>query len=248
MELFDKLTVKMKSHIWCVIFFSALMIFWIVAFSVSGKGDNIASWVSILFAVVVIVYMLIQGHEMRNLVEEGHRLMAEKTGKVAESAKSISERLSEFLQFREPPPSKISEIQPLRTRKLHINVDTRIVTVLVLYACAQSCKFDKQMSLKKVGAIILHAFEMTKIDDTALSLSAWANIGILFGVESFLEPVRVITGENIWDAKVENLPPDFEELIVEELTRRATKKPVSSKYADKIDSAKRNIDAYFAEL
>lgn len=254
MEPFDKLTVKMKSHVWCIIFFSALMIFWITAFSVSGKGDNIASWLSILFAVVVIVYMLIQGHGMRNLVEEGHRLMAEKVGttaeKVAERVDSMNKTASALLSRLEEPATKISNVESLESDKLRFNAsNAKSHTLLTLYAAVQSSKFGKPILIDNLTNIINEAQKQGRLDNPTVALFFTFGLrGILLGLECFLEPHSIIPGRRTWSYEVKNLPPEFEEHISKELTRRATEPPVTPEYTDYIESAKRNIDAYFAEL
>ena len=178
MEPLDKLTVKLKSHVWCIILFSALMIFWIIAFSFSGKGDNTASWQSILFAVVVIVYMLIQGHEMRNLVEEGHRLMAEKFGAVEESAKKF-EAIAKLLESTEQPTT-VSVPPSEHKYELNASISTCII-LYMFYAVSRSYVLKKSVSLRNLVKNMYPDNEKTS------DAMYWIGQGILRSLESFLE-------------------------------------------------------------
>ena len=61
----------LQNHIYCVIAVLLLVIFWILAFIQADLGPHIASWVSILLAIVAIVYAFLQGVHTHSVVESG---------------------------------------------------------------------------------------------------------------------------------------------------------------------------------
>jgi len=258
MDTFNKLTVRLQQHVWCLLGLAALLIFWLVAFSLTGKGSDIASWVSILFAVVVIVYMLIQGHDMRNLVEEGHRLMAEKAGTMVDTAGEMAKKtdlMSELMVklFKTPEVEHVQPgaVEPFETDKLRFNAsNARDVTLLVLYAAAQASRLAKQLPLRNVLA---HAADLglegekdPKFLEEVINNLVHGARGTLLAIECFLEPDSLIYGDGT-NMEIKNLPPGFEQHISKELTMRVTEIPVSSKYKHYIETNRQNIDACFEE-
>lgn len=87
----------MKRHIWCVITITAILLLWLFTLSF-GKDVNLVSHlsltsavVSIVLAVIVIVYMYFQDQrssqnitEMRNLVDQASRAMTDKADLMAD--------------------------------------------------------------------------------------------------------------------------------------------------------------------
>jgi len=60
---------------------------WLTAFFYDGRGSDIASWLSIVLAILVFVYMFYQHaqserntSEMRGLIHKGQQIIVEKAG------------------------------------------------------------------------------------------------------------------------------------------------------------------------
>ena len=104
-EHINKLSTKLKEHVWCVMAFAALLLLAVITYWLGGKGNEIVSYVgfasavtSIVLAIIVIVYTFYQTNrseqnisEMRRLISEGQEIMVEKAGTLTEEAKAFRE-------------------------------------------------------------------------------------------------------------------------------------------------------------
>lgn len=162
----NRLTEILKRHIWCVMTIAAIILLAITALSFS-KDDNLVSHlsltsavVSIVLAVIVIVYMYFQDNrssqniiEMRNLVDQASRLMVEKAGTMADQAISMEESFRELIETS----SKVSgPAMPLKDKTFHFDAsEARVPLLLVLYYLIKFHELNKPIHLLSTGAIIL---------------------------------------------------------------------------------------------
>jgi hypothetical protein len=243
----NRLTEILKRHIWCVIAIAAIILLAIITESFS-KDVNLVSHlslasaiVSIVLAVIVIVYMYFQDQrssqnitEMRKLIDEGHRTMTDKAGLMIDKAQSI-ENIARLMQS--PSPGSKPDTPPLEILerlKLDVSVYSRS-GLLVLYSLAKSHELRKTMSWNVISRLLYKENESWAIQVQVHGL------GIIQSFEAFLRH-EYLTSSNE-QIRVKKLPDGFAESVIAELNHRIK---------DKSDNFSKNgmvvIDNYFDNL
>jgi len=215
----------LKRHIWCVITIAAIILLAIITLSF-GKDVNLVSHlsltgavVSIVLAVIVIVYMYFQEQrssqnitEMRRLIDEGYRTMTDKAGLMVDKAQSIEQQMSGLMQSPSPdskpttPPLEIKE-----SLQLDVSVYSR-AGLLILYSLARSYELRKPMSSEEISGLL---YEENK---------AWAiqvqmhSFGIIQSFKAFLGHEYIESADE--KIRVKNLPDGFAESVIAELDKR----------------------------
>ena len=224
----NKLAEILKRHIWCVIIIAAIILLALITLSF-GKDVNLVSHlsltgavVSIVLAVIVIVYMYFQDQrssqnitEMRRLIDEGYRTMTDQASLVAEKAQSIEQRMATMTQ---PSPTDSESATPPVEIKEPLQFEVSFYSkagLLLLYSLVKFCKSEKTISWSDISDLI---YKDNK---------EWAyqvrmhGFGIVQCLESFLGHEYLSSsflGEQI---RVKKLPNGLAESVITELDRRS---------------------------
>lgn len=238
--MLDKLTDKLGRHLWCVIGLIGLLMFWIVVFSVSGKGADIASWVSILFAIIVVTYMLIQGHEMRNLIEKGHRIIETRTG---EWTQELNRALS--LGAAGSTSQVGDEEQAAGTPQLPLNTATCLwLPLLVFYAVVKAYQSGRPIRSARIAKIF---FEVRHEEDYVLTMTEeHLVVGIILGLSSFLQPGSIELMRR--EVNIKKLPPPFVSHLPTAIQNRIDDPNMSEPERERLQAFKDEIDRDFATM
>ena len=217
----------MKRHIWCVITIAAIILLAIITLSF-GKDVNLVSHlsltsavVSIVLAVIVIVYMYFQDQrssqnitEMRKLIDEGHRTMTDKAGLMVDKALSMEQQMTELIQSSPAdskpttPPSEIKE-----TFRFNASVYSR-GGIIVLYSLMKSYEVKKPISWRRISGLI-------EEDKNNARAYCYYSFGLIQSLEAFLKK-----GDLIWSVEqqeVKKLPDGFKKSIDDEIHNRLEK-------------------------
>jgi len=238
-----------KIHFWWLVGFVVLLLVTVITFWLGGKGSEIASYigfagalVSIVLAVVAIIFAVIYNinsqqniGEMRTLVTEVSRIIAEKANVLTDRAKSMELHLDKFLQVSEQEHM----VAPLKDEKFQLSVSNHPPAfVLTLYSIIKAYDIKKAVFVPDIAKIFMGPKE-------------WYNfytymMGVLQSFSSVWEPNQLVL---IWDKEtkyfrfeVKNLPMGIEKYIGDDIERRIK----DSKYKEYIETTKERIDAYFA--
>lgn len=242
---FEKLTSRLQKHVWCAIFFMGLLIFWLAAFIYDGKGSDWASWLSILLAVIVVVYMFLQTHrseqnlsEMRHLISEGQQLMTEKAGVLAEKAVSIEGSMALIHSLVQSPTQDIAPQEPLKKTKFELNISGMSnYALLVMYSLVKAQNQKKPLPVRLLAFIERSERQHERIFDIAYGVA----FGIARGFQCFLEAVIWSEG---WELKVKTLPAGVESHISSHITTQRESSLSAEAYFERNI---KQIDAYFEE-
>lgn len=233
MDILDKLTDKLRKHVWCIVAFAAMLIFWIIVFSVSEKGADIASWVSILFAIIVIMYMLIQGHEMRNLIEQGHRIMEAGTGKL--------ERKFDLLGFGGPaPPTESIDPEELKMApQLQLNTMTCFwFPLLVLYAIVKAYEAGRPLHIPKLATIIFERSAKDRVRGQEIAV-----FGAIITLSCFLKPESISELLNLEEVRVNQLPASLVAYVPPAVQKRI--EDLTTRDRNRLRASKEAVDQWF---
>jgi hypothetical protein len=204
--------------------------FWIVAFAIGGRAGDSAAWVSIILAVVVIVYMFYENSrsernltDMRGLIDQGHRLMAEKAGTMTETAGALAERTDALMSFvgaTRLQQKESVEAGPLEGEPLRFNLSScHELTLVVLYGVARADKESRVIRPASIAVRLGESFEKGDIRDFCDIVNAYF-LGILSLLTCILEPDRLV-----WlpkgRFKVNKLPNSLVTYILEQADKRS---------------------------
>ena len=163
----NRLAEILKRHIWCVITIAAIILLTLITLSF-GKDVNLVSHlsltsavVSIVLAVIVIVYMYFQDQrssqnitEMRGLIDEGYRTMTDKTSLMTDKVLSMERQMAELIQPSPEDSKQITQTLEIKeTLKFDVSV-YRDLGVLIFYVLVKSHEFHKPISLWKISNLI----------------------------------------------------------------------------------------------
>ena len=214
----------MKRHIWCVIIIAAIILLAIITISFS-KDVNLVSHlsltsavVSIVLAVIVIVYMYFQGQqssqnitEMRKLIDEGHRTMTNKANLMVDKAQSMEQIM--MTGIIQPPADSDATSTPLvlqEGKALDISVYSNI-GLLTLYSLAESYEFRKPISITEI-------FKSAVDNYVYMSLFS---VGVMHSLRAFWgkDYITISTKQQ----ELKKLPDGFKESITEHIEKRLKK-------------------------
>ncbi len=242
----------LKRHIWCVITIAAILLLAIITLSF-GKDVNLVSHlgltsavVSIVLAVIVIVYMYYQDQrssqnitEMRKLIDEGHRTMTDKARLMVDKAQAI-ERIM-MGETAQPPTDSDTTSTPLILQEggtLDISLYSNL-GLLTLYCLVKSYELRKPIVIDKI-------LKFTQIyNDFAFSMFCLA---IIHGLRAFLGKDYVTISAKQQELK--KLPDGFKESVIAQIDKRLKiykDKGKDEDYAE-LKNAWDLIDIYFNNL
>ena len=227
----------LKRHIWCVITIAAIILLAIITLSFS-KDVNLVSHlsltsavVSIVLAVIVIVYMYFQDQrssqnitEMRKLIDEGHRTMTNKASLMVDKAQSMEQIM--MAGIIQPPADSDVTSTPLvlqEGKALDISLYSNI-GLLALYSLVKSYEFRKPISITEI-------LNSAVDNDTQMSLFSF---GVIHSLRAFWGKDYITISANKQELK--KLPDGFKESITAHINKRL------KKYKDE------GIDEDYAEL
>jgi Ca2+/Na+ antiporter len=245
-EIMSKLSTKLKEHVWCVIFFMGLLMFWLAAFIYYGKGSDWVSWLSILLAVIVVVYMFLQTHrseqnlsEMRHLISEGQQLITEKAGVLAEKASSIEVLVQSLEQL---PAQNIASQGALKETTFELDVSGLPgYPLLVLYSLVKAQNQKKLLSLRALASIAASS-EAKKDREYAFNIAYSMTSGLINGLQCFLREITWAKGSRN-KFRVKTLPASVESHILSYITVfKKLEDPHAKTY---FEEHTKKIDAYF---
>jgi len=225
---------------------AAILIFWIAAFSISDRGGDIASWVSILFAIIVVMYMLIQGHDMRNLISQGQALLETKMSETTTAVASQADALQ--LLFKSSVLPQQTKEKPVRAEvnKVPFNPSrfppSGLVSLYVLQKASQEAKNIQSEDLAR-------AFWAGTATNPAILFTTHGYIlGVIYAVESVFESIKISSrGKGVSRRlTVEKFPEGCCESIGDEIKKLRPGRPGYPKKFWSVRLA--NIDAYFDNL
>ena len=238
----------MKRHIWCVIIIAAIILLALITLSF-GKDVNLVSHlsltsavVSIVLAVIVIIYMYFQGHrssqnitEMRKLIDEGYRTMTDKADLMVNRTQSLEQMMAGITQ----PPSDSDTTTSLLETQETLRVDVSVYGywgLMVLYALAKSHELKKPMSMKSISELLYE----NKSWSTPLRHYSY---GIILSFRAFLGNDSVAFSVEQQEVKI--LPDGFKESITAQISKHLEDEDYITDIKDQLKRSVRIIDNYF---
>ncbi len=225
----NKLSTKLKEHVWCVMAFAALLLLAVITYWLGGKGNEIVSYVgfasavvSIILAVIVIVYTFYQTNrseqnisEMRRLIDEGYHTMTDKADLIVKQTESLEQAMAGITQ---PPTDSDTISAPLTLIKEAGTLDLAAYSkggLLVLYSLAKSYELRKPISWKAISA------ELFKGKEGQTKVTCYYGFGVIQSFRAFLG-----RDDLIWSAEqqeLKRLPDGFKEDVIAEIDLRFKK-------------------------
>jgi hypothetical protein len=232
MRIFDKLRACLQKHPFCIIIVFGIWILWMAAFWYAGQGAAIAAWLSIFFTVFVILYMLIQGHEMRNLIEKGQYAF-----------EKMAERWERKLDWSlgEKRITKALDSEQLKAApKLQLHTATcKWATLLTFYAVVKARQSGQPIQAYKI-AEMLFADKYSPSSSGAMATQNFI-LGIIFGLSGFLSSDSLIFEKD--RIKINELPEEFIEYMSEVIQQRIV--GCDEPYKSLLQGFKAKIDEHF---
>lgn len=244
----NRLAEILKRHIWCVITIAAIILLALITLSF-GKDVNLVSHlsltsavVSIVLAVIVIVYMYFQGQrssqnitEMRRLIDEGHRTMTDKANLMVDKAQSMEQIM--MAGTAQPPDDRDTTSTPLVLedgKTLDISHYSNM-GLLALYSLVKSYEFRRPISI----------FEVLKLAvDNPAQMSLFS-IGIIHSLRAFWGKDYVTVSSKQQELK--KMPDGFKEAVTTQIDKRIKSYKDKGQDADyaKLKDAWDSINNYF---
>jgi len=215
-----------ERSIWIGVLAGLLLLF-ILSFFYGGRGGAelsfAATLISIILAVVAIIYSIVQGNdsqrnmgEMRGLMSEASRLISAKADEVAGSAKSLTDLMTDLSRFRRGPGEAPGQERTCLTTQMSLDLSRLSdLSVVALYALVKSKECDKPVDVSELGRIVNpvpQEYKQSFISFAFLGISqvCWA----FWGHDAF--ETRDIT-----TVAVKQLPDGFGECIHAEVKARS---------------------------
>jgi len=242
-----------KKDLYWVISFAALALIAIITFWLGGKGNEIVSYisfasalVSIVLALVAIFYSIVQNvnsqqniGEMRTLVSEASRMMAEKAGTMADQAISMEKSVRLLI---ETPTKDSGHSEPLGDEKFNYDAsNSSTVMLLFLYYLAKCYELNKILDLKPIAAFI-ESTEKPTIED--ITQYMFFGIGIIKGMECFLEPNSIAYPKEYNEVEIRKLPSGFQENISNIINSRIQESHSEPSEKTKLEIGMKKINAH----
>ena len=216
----NKLADILKRHIWCVITIAAIILLALITLSF-GKEVNLVSHlsltsavVSIVLAVIVIVYMYFQDQrssqniiEMRKLIDEGHRTMTAKASLMVDKAQSIEKIMMGGI-IRSPADTDTTSTALVLQEGATLDISVYSnMALLTLYSLIKSYEFRKPISIMDILESAVHNHE----DMSLFSL------GIIISLRAFWGKDYVTLSAKQQELK--KLPDGFKESVIAEINK-----------------------------
>lgn len=252
----NRLAEILKRHIWCVITIAAIILLALITLSF-GEDVNLVSHlsltsavVSIVLAVIVIVYMYFQDQrssqnitEMRKLIDEGYRTMTDKASLMVDKAQSIEQTMMGGITQLSPADSQPIP-QPLEIQEpLQFDVSVyKDLGILILYALVKSHELGKPMSLWKISNLIF------KENKPLAKQLFYYSYGAIQSLRAFLGRDDLILSYEQQELK--KLPDGFKESIItrlDNILENHKGKEENKEYAF-LEDSRDLIDNYFDDL
>ena len=251
--IMNRLAEILKRHIWCVITIAAIILLALITLSF-GKDVNLVSHlsltgavVSIVLAVIVIVYMYFQEQrssqnitEMRRLIDEGYRTMTDKADLMVGRTQSLEQMMAGLTQ---PPADSDTTTSLLETQET-LRFDVSVYGywgLMVLYSLEKSHELDKLMSIKSISELL----EGNTVWATSLRHYSF---GIILSFRAFLGEDCIAF--SLEQQKVKKLPGSFKGSITAQIDKRIKKSKDEGRDEDstKFEKGRYLIDNYFDNL
>ncbi len=224
----DALAQILKRHIWCVIIIAAIILVAIITLSF-GKDENLVSHlsltsavVSIVLAVIVIVYMYFQDQrssqnitEMRKLIDEGYRTMTDKADVMVSRTQALEQMMmsgiTQPLTDEDTTPTPLEIKEPIQFNASYYSDGT----IPVLYSLAKSYETRKTISWRAI-------VDLLPLDRDNTASYIYYGFGMIQGFQFFLAE----RGTLIWSTtqqEVKELPDGFAKSIYAEIDERLGK-------------------------
>ncbi len=244
--MFD-VTKRLKEHVWCIVIIAAIILLALITLSFS-KDANLVSHlsltgavVSIVLAVIVIVYMYFQDNrslqnitEMRNLVLQASEVMAEKADTVSQEAQSIGDVVKQLIEITAVKGEEEVEPQDIQLQPEITRITSHILIILYCLGKTYDCS-------KKIPSSLLTEALFPESDDTR------GQLGYVLGVITYLQclwghkNIEWHEENNKIVYKANKIPKGLSGDVLKEINRRIAK-DVSK---EKLEGARERIDAYF---
>lgn len=251
----DKLAEILKRHVWCIIILAAILLLSVTVLSFGADVSLVShlslasAVVSIVLAIIVIIYMYFQDSrssqnitEMKGLIDQASRTMTDKAGLIADRAQSMEQIMKEGMI------QPLSESSEPTTPPLEINETLRFnfsaygyMGLLVLYSLAKSYEFKKPMSWGDISKLIDKeaAVEITYL---------YYGFGVIQSFNAFLDK-----GDSVYSTEqqeIKKIPEGFEESVRAEINERLKtyKNRGDDNSYDELKNARDAIDNYFENL
>lgn len=258
MEILDQLTAWLRRNVWCFVVATLLTIFWMAAFWYAGQGAAIATWLSIILAFIVIIYMFFENYrsgqrlsEMRELVREGQDILAIKADELKTETKSMKELQEEFTrQFPDLQKGLFvaGKTEPSKGPKFRLNIAACSWNQLfALYCTSKLSKSSKSKHTLDIEALINaispHPEIITK-GTSVYNAFVWQYIGIFMGISCFLERGSLSVSPN--RLIVRKFPNDAADLISETIQQQLDDPDMSAAQQERFKKIKDAIDIIVA--
>ena len=256
MKRLKTLTEILARYVWCVIIIAAILLLSLITLSFGEDVDLVShlslagAVVSIVLAVIVIIYMYFQDYrtsqnitEMRKLIDEGNRIMTDKARVMVDKTESIEQMVAGMAQPTAADSQPVT--QPLEIKE-PLQFDVSAYSdggIIILYALVKSHELGRPMSLRKIANLI-----WKDLPDTGKNLMLLYGMGIMQSLQAFLGKDSIsITFEK---GEIKMLPAGFKESIVtqfDNLLENYKAKERDEAYTFLKDS-REAIDDYFDSL
>jgi len=257
MEILDKLTDKLRRHVWCaiVIVGALVTIVWMAAFAYASKGSDIASWGSIFLALAVIMYMFFESYrsgqslsEMRELIREGQNILAGKADQLRAQVESMKEQQQKFADsLLQQRPQLVAETKAPERPEFRLNIGACTwVQLLGLYSIVKSFKSKRALNLNLLATIVYEEPGF-RAGTPAHFGGVMFLSGLFTGITCFLEADSVAVGAFGIEAK-KDFPNNTAQLIIERLQQQIDDAQMSDPDRRRLQKLKHNIDAYVAAI
>jgi hypothetical protein len=234
MEMLDQLTAWLRRNVWCFVVAALLTIFWMAAFWYAGQGAAIATWLSIILAVVVIIYTFFETYrsgqrlsEMRELVREGQDILAIKADELKTETKSMKEIQQKIFDDLQKGPNLTEKTGPPVGPQFRLNIAAcKWGQLFGLYCIAKSSKTKHPLDMEALINAIYPNPDITR-GSNMYNAMMWQLLGVFVGISCFLEPNSVLVSPN--SLKVTKFPNDVADLLSENIQQQLDDPDMSAK-------------------
>jgi len=254
-----RLTEILKRHVWCVIIIAAIILLSLITLSFCEDVNLVShlslgsAIVSIVLAIIVIVYMYFQDQrssqnitEMRSLIDQGTRMMTEKADIMVDRAETIGRQLG----IMKDTPTDGKTITPPLEIKEPWQLDISVYGfwgLLALYSLAKSNESGKPMSWEKMASLFS---DNSKINIDIHEFSAVVNcgFGIIQTFGAFLGREAATWSYDQQEAK--KLPDGLKESVTDQIEKelKRFKNEGNARVCVVIETSRDVIDEYFDKL
>lgn len=246
----NNLTEFLKQHIWCVITIAAIMLLAIITLSF-GKDVNLVSHlsltsavVSVILAIIVIVYMYFQDQrssqyvtDMRRLVDQASRAMTDKADLMVDQARSLEQMMSGV--SRSPAYSDTTSTPLVLPEGGTFDVSLfSNIALITLYSLVKSHELRKTVLIDDVIEVAVYK---------STDLSSFAH-GLIQSLQAFLGVDYV--GGTYNRPEVKKLPDGLKEAVTANIEERLKRYRDDSddKSLAMLKDVRDQIDDYFNTL